>query len=68
MLTPAEVAVRLSVRGDELEADFSDSAPMVRGSLNCTPSFVEAAVYHCVMAASSIDIRVPEVRYGRSPS
>jgi 5-oxoprolinase (ATP-hydrolysing)/N-methylhydantoinase A len=50
------VAVRLSVRGDELEADFSDSAPMVRGSLNCTPSFVEAAVYHCVMAASSIDI------------
>jgi N-methylhydantoinase B len=29
---------------------------MVRGSLNCTPSFVEAAVYHCVMAASSVDI------------
>ena len=29
---------------------------MVRGSLNCTPSFVEAAVYHAVMAASSIDI------------
>ena len=27
-------------------ADFSESAPMVRGSLNCTPSFVEAAVYH----------------------
>jgi N-methylhydantoinase B len=48
--------VRLTVRGDELIADFSDSAPMVRGSLNCTPSFVEAAVYHSVMAASSIDI------------
>jgi N-methylhydantoinase B len=29
---------------------------MVRGSLNCTPSFVEAAVYHAVMAASAIDI------------
>jgi N-methylhydantoinase B len=29
---------------------------MVRGALNCTPSFVEAAVYHTVMAASSIDI------------
>ena len=39
--------VRLTVRGDELVADFSESAPMVRGSLNCTPSFVEAAVYHC---------------------
>jgi 5-oxoprolinase (ATP-hydrolysing)/N-methylhydantoinase A len=50
------IVVRLTVRGDELVADFSDSAPMVRGSLNCTRSFVEAAVYHCVMAASSIDI------------
>jgi 5-oxoprolinase (ATP-hydrolysing)/N-methylhydantoinase A len=50
------IAVRLTVTGDELVADFSASAPMVRGSLNCTPSFVEAAVYHCVMAASSIDI------------
>ena len=50
------ISVRLTVAGDELVADFSDSAPMVRGSLNCTPSFVEAAVYHTVMAASTIDI------------
>ena len=50
------IAVRLTVRGDELVADFSNSAPMVRGSLNCTPSFVEAAVYHAVMAASAIEI------------
>jgi 5-oxoprolinase (ATP-hydrolysing) len=50
------ITVRLTIQGDELTADFSDSAPMVRGSLNCTPSFVEAAVYHVVMAASAIDI------------
>ncbi|MEP6812611.1 MAG: hydantoinase B/oxoprolinase family protein [Actinomycetota bacterium] len=50
------IHVRLTVRGDELTADFCESAPMVRGSLNCTPSFVEAAVYHAVMAASAIDI------------
>jgi 5-oxoprolinase (ATP-hydrolysing)/N-methylhydantoinase A len=50
------ITVRLTVSGEELVADFSDSAPMVRGSLNCTPSFVEAAVYHTVMAASTIDI------------
>jgi len=50
------IRVRLTVRGDELNADFRESAPMVRGSLNCTPSFVEAAVYHAVMAASAIDI------------
>ena len=48
--------VKLTVSGDELIADFSDSAPMVRGALNCTPSFAEAAVYHTVMAASCIDI------------
>ncbi len=50
------ITVRLTIEGDELTADFSESAPMVRGSLNCTPSFVEAAVYHVVMAASAIDI------------
>jgi N-methylhydantoinase B len=50
------ITVRLTVQGDELTADFRESAPMVRGSLNCTPSFVEAAVYHAVMAASSIAI------------
>jgi N-methylhydantoinase A/oxoprolinase/acetone carboxylase beta subunit/N-methylhydantoinase B/oxoprolinase/acetone carboxylase alpha subunit len=50
------VTVRLEVKGDEIVADFSDSAPMVRGSLNCTRSFVEAAVYHVVMAASEREI------------
>ena len=29
---------------------------MVRGALNCTPSFAEASVYQTVMAASAIDI------------
>ena len=50
------IHVKLTVSGEELVADFSDSAPMVRGALNCTPSFAEAAVYHTVMAASSVDI------------
>ncbi|HEY2218878.1 MAG TPA: hydantoinase B/oxoprolinase family protein [Gaiellaceae bacterium] len=50
------ITVDLTVRGDELVADFSRSAPMVRGSLNCTPSFAEASVYHTVMAAASVDI------------
>ena len=43
--------VHLTIAGDEIVADFSDSAPMVRGALNCTPSFVEASVYQTVMAA-----------------
>ena len=50
------ITVHLTISGDELTADFSDSAPMVRGALNCTPSFVEASVYQTVMAACDIDI------------
>ena len=50
------LTVRLTIRGDELTADFSDSAPMVRGALNCTPSFAEASVLHTIMAASAVDI------------
>jgi 5-oxoprolinase (ATP-hydrolysing) len=50
------LTVQLTIRGDELIADFSDSAPMVRGSLNCTPSFAEASVYHTIMAACAVDI------------
>jgi 5-oxoprolinase (ATP-hydrolysing)/N-methylhydantoinase A len=55
-LCDVPLTVRLTIRGDEIVADFSDSAPMVRGALNCTPSFVEASVYHTVMAACAIDI------------
>jgi N-methylhydantoinase B len=55
-LADVPITVELTVRGDEIVADFSSSAPMVRGALNCTPSFAEASVYHTVMAASSIDI------------
>src|SRR6185312_10035087 len=50
------MTVDVTVRGDELVADFSRSAPMVRGALNSTPSFAEASVYQTVMAASAIDI------------
>jgi N-methylhydantoinase B len=50
------ITVDLTVRGDELVADFSRSAPMVRGALNCTPSFAEASVYQTVMAAAEVDI------------
>lgn len=50
------LTVHLTIAGDEIVADFSDCAPMVRGSLNCTPSFAEASVYHTIMAACDTDI------------
>ena len=45
------IAVELTIRGDELIADFSDSSPMVRGALNSTRSFVAANVYQAVISA-----------------
>jgi 5-oxoprolinase (ATP-hydrolysing)/N-methylhydantoinase A len=50
------IAVRLAIRGDTVTADFSDSAPMVRGALNSTRSFVEASVYQAVMSAIPVEI------------
>ena len=50
------ITVHLTICGDEIVADFSDSGPMVRGALNCTQSFAEASTYQAVMAACSVDI------------
>ena len=55
-LCDVPITVDLTVQGDELVADFSRSAPMVRGALNCTPSFAQASVYHAVMAAATAEI------------
>ncbi len=50
------IRVKLTIAGDGLTADFSASDPQVRGALNCTPSFAQAATYHTVMAASATEI------------
>jgi N-methylhydantoinase B len=47
-----DVLVRLRVtlhkEGDQLHADWDGSSPQVKGALNCTLSFTEAAVYTAV--------------------
>ena len=50
-LREVPITVHLTIEGDEIVADLSDSAPMVRGALNCTHSFVEASVFQPVIAA-----------------
>jgi 5-oxoprolinase (ATP-hydrolysing) len=45
------IEVEVTIRGDELIADFTGSDPMVRGSLNSTRSFVEANVYQALISA-----------------
>ena len=42
---------RVTIAGDEVTADLTESSPMVRGSLNSTRSFVMACVYQAVRCA-----------------
>lgn len=45
---PIPIRVRITIAGDRLVADFSESAPQVRGSLNCSLSFTRACVFTAV--------------------
>ncbi len=45
------VTATITIRGDEVVADLTESAPMVQGALNSTRSFVLAAVYQVVRCA-----------------
>jgi N-methylhydantoinase B/oxoprolinase/acetone carboxylase alpha subunit len=55
-IRPVRVHVTVTVHGDEITADFSECDPMVRGALNCTESFVKAAVYQAVRAALEVEL------------
>jgi N-methylhydantoinase B len=46
----------VTIAGDEVTADLTDSAPMVQGSLNSTRSFVQACVYQAVRGALTVEV------------
>jgi N-methylhydantoinase B/oxoprolinase/acetone carboxylase alpha subunit len=50
------ITATVTVEGDEITADLTDCAPMVRGSLNSTRSFIEACVYQAVRCALTAEI------------
>ena len=50
------ITATVTIAGDEVTADFSESSPMVRGSLNSTRSFVQAVVYQAVRCALTVDV------------
>lgn len=50
------ITATITIRGDEVIADLSESAPMVRGSLNSTRSFVLASVYQVVRCALTVEV------------
>ena len=50
------ITATVTIAGDEVIADLTESAPMVRGSLNSTRSFVMACVYHVVRCALTLEV------------
>jgi N-methylhydantoinase B/oxoprolinase/acetone carboxylase alpha subunit len=50
------IRVTVTIAGDEVTVDFSESAAMVRGSLNSTRSFVQAVVYQAIRSALTVDV------------
>jgi len=54
---PIPIVVTVTVRGDELIADYTGSSEQVKGAINASPSFAKSAVYLTVR--SVMDAAVP---------
>jgi N-methylhydantoinase B/oxoprolinase/acetone carboxylase alpha subunit len=50
-VNPVKLQATITIKGDSLIADFTGSAPQVRGALNNTLSFTSSVVYLCVRAS-----------------
>ncbi len=47
---PVRLSVTVTVAGDQLTVDFSDSADQTRGPVNMTPMFTDSAVFYSAIA------------------
>jgi N-methylhydantoinase B/oxoprolinase/acetone carboxylase alpha subunit len=50
------IVASVTIAGDEVTADLTESSPMVQGSLNSTRSFVMACVYQAIRCALTLEI------------
>jgi N-methylhydantoinase B len=50
------ITAHVTIAGDEVTVDLTESAPMVRGSLNSTRSFVQACAYQTVRSALTVEV------------
>ena len=50
------ITATVTIAGDEITADFTESSPMVQGALNSTRSFIQACVYQAVRSAVSVEV------------
>ena len=53
---PVRIACRLTVAGEQVTADFSESAPQVRGGVNANRAITTAAVMYCFRCLIREDI------------
>lgn len=53
---PVRIQLALTISGDHLKADFTGSAPQVRGAINATYSFTCSAVYFAVRSIIAGDV------------
>jgi N-methylhydantoinase B len=53
---PVEIAVTITIEGDEAEVDFSGSSPQVKGSINAVYSVTLSAVCYVFRALIGLDI------------
>jgi N-methylhydantoinase B len=53
---PVEIAVKISIRGDEAIVDFSGSSPQSKGSINAVYAITLSAVYYVFRALIGLDI------------
>jgi N-methylhydantoinase B len=51
------ITATVTIAGDEITADLTESSPMVAGALNSTRSFIQACVYQAVRSA--LDVEIP---------
>ena len=51
------ITATVTIAGDEITADLTESSPMVAGALNSTRSFIQACVYQAVRCA--LDVEIP---------
>src|SRR3954471_2008263 len=50
------ITATVTIAGDEITADLTESSPMVAGALNSTRSFIQACVYQAVRCALEVEI------------
>lgn len=50
------ITATVTIAGDEIVADLTESSPMVAGALNSTRSFIQACVYQAVRSALEVEI------------